>query len=351
MSNDIYDLSGVNIQHDKFVTALEAVKIAMLPPNSPSSIVVCGPPKVGITKLRQELVRQICPVVNGLEGTPLVDITLSLASAKCIGSLEVQLHRLMLAKLKDPYFAVPQLSYAQSGLFGSYDPIIRKFDSRSLDDLRRLTLLRLRSEQCKAVFIGMHQSITEVSRLSFVENAVRYIQDFAQDCGIPFVVFGNYDLVKNEEFLAEMSEKSQLIHFARYKLPQDRVSFVKLLQEVEKCLSISSDIDFVDEATIKFLYAQSLGCVGRLIELFQKALKSTANSKGKMLKTEALEANIGLPRAITRISDYIKLGEKMLTQQVKDWAALYQEVEHDYYAGAVPTTSSGSDSGHESDVA
>jgi hypothetical protein len=351
LSDNIYDLSGANIQHTQFTNAMEAVKTAMLPPHSPPSIIVCGPPKVGMTKLRQELAKQMYRGASGLESTPVVDIELSLALANCIGSLEVQFHRMMLAQLKDPYFAAKTVRYEQQGLFGSYDPLIRKFDSRCLEDLRRLTMLRLQSEQCKAVFVGMRQSITEVHRLRLVENSVRYIQDIAQDSGIPFVVFGNYDLVRNEEFLAEITDKSQLIHFPRYKLPQDRASFVQTLQLFEKSLLISSDIDFTDEATIKFLYTQSLGCVGRLIELFQKALKTTANNKTKVLRTEALEANQGLPRAVTRISEYIKLGEKMLTQRDEEWAGLCQEVERDYYAGVEPVTSSGGDCGHESHVA
>lgn len=341
MNIPCYDMSNITIQHPNFSKALNEVRAALRPPLSAPSIVLCGPPKVGMSKLRQEIVNEMLSGLSLIETTPVVDVELSFISTKGTGSPEIQLHRLMLAQLKDPYFAGFPSKFEQKGLFGNYEPIVRKFDPRNINELRERTLIRLRSEKCRAVFIDMRQPLLDVSQLPSVANTVRYIQDLACDAGIPFVIFGNYDLVRGEEFLAELSEKSEMLHFERYRLPGDLDPFIRVLQSFENELPVGCDIDFNNDATIKFLYAQSLGCLGRLFELFQKALKHTAGKKMTVLTTEALMVNTGLPRVLTKINESIKLGEKMLTKKDEDWADICAEVERNYISGEPVAESDG----------
>jgi hypothetical protein len=312
------------VKHPHFEEVMRDIKTAIRPPLSSQTIVVVGPPKVGKTRVRQELFRDLSKEFNIAGTTPVINLEIPSVNPKGLGSIETQIHRMMLTQLKDPYLTGNTTNDDQIPLFGNYQPLVRKHDPRHLTQLRYQTILRLGSEKCRVVLLDMRQTMTAVSQLPFIENTVRYIQNLAQDAGVPFVIFGNYDLVRNLEYLTELYETSTIIHFPRYGSSQYPV-FLKALENIEKTFPGVCDFSLIQEVNAQFLYAHSLGCIGRLVDLLQNALKYNLSKGNKVITIESLEANKGLPGILTRVSEHIKIGEEMIGQSDKKWIAYYNE--------------------------
>jgi hypothetical protein len=130
---------------------------------------------------------------------------------------------------------------------------------------------------------------------------------------VPHVMFGTYDLWKFRTGISNhLTRRTVDIHFARYRAEQrqDLPQFVQVVRALARLLPVHESPNL--DSCIDFLYARTIGCVGSLKILLNKALRH-ALSEGLETITQAELERHALPagKCLSLINEARAIEEEM----------------------------------------
>ena len=310
------------IKHPKYDETLKSIREALQPPASPL-IIVYGPPKVGKTRLKDDLAKELRSGVNPYISIPVVDVDLPFSGKK--GGDFIDYHQKILAQLRDPFLSVDMPKCQQLDLFERTTPWVKKLDGRDLRELRKQSIRLLQAECCKAVLIDTRKPMGDVLGFAEFAEQVRFIQDLAFDSKVPHILFTNYDILRSEQLFAELQENSTLIHFSRYPI-YNYAGFSEVVHNLLGAIAEQCDFDLAGAETQQFFYLYTLGRVGQLVQLVQGALKQAAQQGSTVLTMSNFEANAGYPAVLNKVRAYIEEGEERANCDDEAWKEAFSWV-------------------------
>ena len=158
-------------------------------------------------------------------------------------------------------------------------------------DYRYAVEQAIRYRRPLAVMIDEAQHLGKTASGRRLLDQLDVIKSIANQTKTVHVLFGTYDLLAFRNLNGQLSRRSIDVHFGRYRAedPQDRQTFVNVLQSFEKELPFEHPADLVNEW--EFLYERSLGCVGVLKEWLVRAVTTAFRENRNRLTRAHLEAH------------------------------------------------------------
>lgn len=147
------------------------------------------------------------------------------------------------------------------------------------------------------------------------------IKSLANLTGVPHVLVGSYGLLDLANLSGQLSRRSVLLHFRRYRGDDDSDvhAFQRAIWTFQRHLPLESEPDLM--AHWEYLMIHSVGCVGNLKDWLRRALHA-ALSGGGALSYEHLEATALAPAQCRGIATEAWEGEQRLADGPESAAEL-----------------------------
>jgi len=141
-----------------------------------------------------------------------------------------------------------------------------------------------------AVMIDEAQHLGKISSGRRLLDQLDVVKSIANQTKTAHVLFGTYDLLAFRNLNGQLSRRSIDVHIARYRAedPEDRQTFINVVQSFEKELPFEAPSDLVSDWG--FLYERSLGCVGVLKEWLVRAVTIAYRKGSHRLTRSNLES-------------------------------------------------------------
>src|SRR5260370_26529038 len=132
------------------------------------------------------------------------------------------------------------------------------------------------------------------------------------------VLIGHYDLLGLMDVSAPLSRRSVEIHFPRYHLeqPEDLKEFKKLMRTFQRHLPLLKEPDL--QSHFAYFYERSLGCIGMLKTMLNKALGTALEQGEQTLTAKHWERHAEPPSKLKAMLHEILAGEQRLKERGED---------------------------------
>lgn len=307
------------VAHPLLVQTHEALLAALRPPTEPALVLVYGPTGVGKTTLRrrieQHLLAAAVPELAQDPGrVPVVGLE---AVAPESGQFNWKDYYVRLLRALDE----PLIERKRDLRDGDQERL-RAEHTIPAPELRRAVEQCLRHRQVAVVLIDEAQHLRRLASGRRLLDQMDTLKSLAALTGTTHVLVGTYELLALADLSAQLSRRSQQLHFGRYRAEQaaDRQAFQSVLLTFQRHLPLAEEPDLVGHW--EALYERSVGCVGVLKHWLQRALAAALEDGAPTLRQRDLD-RLALPvRTVLGLAREIAEGEAALAGTGREQADL-----------------------------
>jgi hypothetical protein len=140
------------------------------------------------------------------------------------------------------------------------------------------------------------------------------LKSLAALTGTTHVLVGTYELLGLADLSAQLSRRSVVVHFGRYRADDaaDVRAFKSVLLTFQRHLPLAAEPDLVGRW--EELYERSVGCVGVLKDWLHRSLAAALDADEPTLAPRQLERQAGPARRLLSLAREIQEGEAALAE-------------------------------------
>lgn len=184
-------------------------------------------------------------------------------------------------------------------------------DSKMLSGLRQSVEHALKERRTRYVIIDEAVHILRQAGPRELPVYMDTLKSLSNICDVTFVLVGSYDLFDIMSLSGQLARRTHTVHFTRYRrdVAADYAAFKKTAGKLVEHMPVEGEVDL--ERWLDPLFERSIGCVGILKDMLQRAVTLTLINGG-VWKDEYLRRAL-LNKQQTRIilEETLK-GEKLL---------------------------------------
>jgi energy-coupling factor transporter ATP-binding protein EcfA2 len=308
------------VAHQHLKQVYEALLHAIRYPAGTSLIFVTGPTGVGKTTLIGRMVKQVIEDAQSDPMTTLGHIPVVAMEAPSPDSGNFSwkdyFTRALIA-LDEPMMA-SKLTHTSRGISRDEQGHLVIQASLTAPDLRRVLEKCLSHRRTRAFIVDEAQHLKKMASGRRLLDQMDTLKSLANMTQTQHVLIGHYDLLGLMDLSAQLSRRSVEIHFPRYHLeqPEDLKEFKKLLRTFQRHLPLLKEPDL--QSHFAYFYERSLGCIGMLKTMLNKALGTALEQGEQTLTAKHWERHAEPPSKLKAMLREILAGEQRLKERGED---------------------------------
>lgn len=193
----------------------------------------------------------------------------------------------------------------------------RRQGRSTLAGLRTAVERSLRQRETKILVIDEAVHIIRSCRKNNAQMQIQLdtLKSLANECGTQLVLVGSYDLYDLVSLSAQISRRTHVLHFERYRedRPEDVHDFQKCLRSFEKNLPLLWDQKLVPH--LDALMQNCVGCIGTLSTILNRSARRAEAAGAWQLS--ALEGALLTEAQVEQILTEIVLGEQAINPSLQ----------------------------------
>lgn len=275
-----------------------------------SLIFVFGPTGVGKTTLRSRIEQQLWeaarPIFEQNAGhIPVVGMEVAAADADSFRWRDY--YKRALVALDEPM--IDKKILPEYPLPGERKPQLNH-DRKLTSELRWALEQALLHRQPKAFIDDEAQHFGKIAGGRRFLGHMDTLKSLANLTKVTHVLIGTYELFGFADWSAQLDRRSYEIHFPRYNITvsEELEAFKNVLLTFQRHLPLVAQPDLVVKA--EYLYERTVGCVGVLKELLNRALATALHSEKQIITQKILEHHILPIRKLQHMAQEIAEGER-----------------------------------------
>jgi len=206
-----------------------------------------------------------------------------------------------------------------------YDPVLRQLGDPFVDRKSASPRVRDKRKAVEEAYIQRHpyavivdeaQHLAKAASGRTLQAQLDHLKDLENQTGVSHVLVGTYEMRPFRKASAQLAGRSIDVHFPRYDATKqrDREIFRSVLWALQRQMPLREE-PLLAEKHWEYLYARSIGCIGRLKMHLNAALNSALIEDANTVTQAHLRANEpGEDRVKLWLSTAIK-GEVDLTER------------------------------------
>jgi hypothetical protein len=304
------------IAHPTFDAVLQNILRNIRMPSDRRLIPVIGPTGVGKTAIMATVIREVIEgCKNELKADvsiqPLVNITID-SQKSVTAAMKDMFSKILLGLDGLPTFRTnPSICKTGADFHQA-----RKKETEN--DLRNATFSLIKERKPKVILIDEGQHLTKAKtggEAAFQFDALKRIAD---ECGVPIILIGHYDLYDFITGDAQLSRRSNCLHFAPYDWgkPKDQKAFITTVKSFGAYFQdqqISLDV-----STPEYFFELSLGCVGTLKTMLAEAYTEALEQRLNTITIEMVKAHASTFRSRNKMLSDITTGRVLFSTTQED---------------------------------
>lgn len=154
-------------------------------------------------------------------------------------------------------------------------------DSKMLSGLRQSVERALKERQTRYVIIDEAVHILRQAGPRELPVYMDTLKSLSNICDVTFVLVGSYDLFDIMSLSGQLARRTHTVHFTRYRqgVAADYAAFKKTAGKLVENMPVEGEVDL--ERWLDPLFERSIGCVGILKDMLQRAVTLTLINGGK----------------------------------------------------------------------
>jgi hypothetical protein len=311
-------LLSLRVEHARMLASQEQALNSIYEHEAGCMSALVGPPGVGKTTLLDLLASRIYEEMppSGVGEVPVVYIQLKANEEGPFAWKDF--YRRVLAELNPPL--------SDELRFHGHQPAIPG-GRATADDLRRATEAALKLRNTKVILIDEAHHIALGKTAPGMIEQLEKLKSFANMTQVHLVLTGPYDLLPQVHLTGQLARRITLVHYPRYR---DSVEDLQDLQDALHTILASMTPWTLkmelNEATIRFFYEGSLGCVGILKPWLLRAAERSADEGSWEIQESHLADTRLRSKALLAIMTDIEKGENDLCDTKTDWGVLRRKL-------------------------
>jgi len=178
----------------------------------------------------------------------------------------------------------------------------------------------LKERHTHNVFIDEAQHFCKIASGRKLVDQMDIIKSIANQSEVLYILFGTYDLMAMLNLNGQLARRIIAVHFPRYHYNQvDLKEFYETLVGFEQRLPLAERSHLMKHQ--KYIYQNSLGCVGVLKEWLTRCLTEAINTESKKITEEILKKNALSQSSLLKMAEEIERGEREYQELMKSQEA------------------------------
>lgn len=272
---------GVRIKHPRIGQLFSETDLLLAPYSGADIVLLIGPTGVGKTTASTAILgntyrEQAEAMANDTGFIPAVQIEAPSAGEKHAFSWRL-LYCRMLEALNEPLVA-RKLDTTTS--VGAQLKTRTGVDNKMLSSLRQSVEHALKERRTRYVIIDEAVHIMRQAGPTALTVYMDTLKSLSNICGVTFVLVGSYDLYDIMSLNGQLARRTHTIHFTRYQKndADDYKAFKKTAAALVEQMPVTGEIDL--QHWLDPLFERSIGCVGIMKDMLQRALTLTLINGG-----------------------------------------------------------------------
>jgi len=283
------------IKHTRIEQLIQELRSLVYPGSQDSLLLVCGPTGVGKSTLSNYVVADILKANEREMASNAGLLPAVYVEAPASGENEFSwrlLYNKILGQLdSETLHSMPRSPY---GIDTDTGRMIRprSTSGQSLAALRTAVERGLRARQTQLLVIDEAAHIIRQSSPRRLEIQLDTLKSLANACGTQILLVGAYDLYQLMSLSGQLSRRTHVIHFERYRLDRenDRLIFISCVNAFQKLLPHLWDNNLLTHAAA--LQENTDGCVGTLSSVLTRTARLIKDSYGGSWSIDALRSSL-----------------------------------------------------------
>jgi len=304
------------IAHPAFDGILQTILRNIRMPSDRRLIPVIGPTGVGKTAIMATVIRE---VVAGCKRELKADVSL-----QPLVNITIDSQKSVTAAMKDMFSKIllgldglpPIRTNPATCKTGADFHQVSKKETEN--DLRNATYSLVKERKPKVILIDEGQHLIKAKtggEASFQFDALKRIAD---ECGVPIILIGHYDLYDFITGDAQLSRRSNCLHFAPYdwSKPKDKKAFITTVKSFAAYFQdqqISLDV-----SKPEYFFELSLGCVGTLKTMLAEAYAEALEQGLSTITVEMVDAHSSTFKSRKKMLTDITFGRTLFSTTQED---------------------------------
>ena len=289
MEDEIDKFVKVIISHPILKSVVDQLEFELRNIDKGKFILMFGPTGVGKTTMQYRLIERLVeklPETERITGNiPFVRVEASAAQGTFFSWPDF--YRELLRELHEPFIGKKISFVDDAGLNWR-----EKVELQNLT-LRECVLAAIKLRHPRVVFVDEAQNLGKVGSGRKEQDQMECAKTLVNKSETTYVMSGTYDVLSLRNLSGQLSRRCAEIHFPRYQMTNDDIgSFQQILTTLEEKLPIQPTSHLVNET--EFFYYRSVGCLGILKELINRALRIAYDKKASQISMEMF-AKASLP--------------------------------------------------------
>ena len=284
MDTEIKKFVKVIITHPILTSVVDQLEFELKNIDEGKFILMFGPTGVGKTTMQYRLIERLVerlPESERITGNiPFVRVEASAAEGTFFSW--PGFYRELLRELHEPHIE-KKISFDNNADLNWREKV-------KLQDLtlRECVLAAIKLRHPKVVFVDEAQALGKVGLGRKAQDQMECAKTLVNKSETTYVMTGTYEVLSLRNLSGQLSRRCAEIHFPRYqKTEEDIGGFQQILANLEEKLPIQPKSHLVNET--EFFYYHSVGCLGILKELINRALLIAYDKKASQISMEMFE--------------------------------------------------------------
>jgi len=306
------DFEALRLMHPAYSNAFNRTWSLTTRGHQSRVVIVTGPTGVGKSTLGVSLYKKAlkaaAPAMKAdLSIVPAVRVSAVTALGRAFSWKDFFIRALM--QLREPLVERKVWIPEQLSLLGGDLPMKTGGDHLYPELLRRTMENALKYRRTRYLFIDeAHHMLLchNEKQLAFQFETLKSLADMSE---ATIVLLGTYKLLMIRDYSAQLTRRSQIVHFPRYdfRSEEDRQAFKSTVANFAKELPIPLEPKLAGD--VMYFFAKTAGCIGILRDLMRDALHEAVESKAKRITPKIIESVAQTNKAIQTIIEEAALGE------------------------------------------
>lgn len=303
---------GYTVAHPLLKAADDAVMRALREPAGAAILIVVGPSGVGKTTLRQRLIRRVTEAATVDRDPGRIPIIGLEAVAPDAGYFSWKDYYVRALTALDE----PLVAHKRVAPVGRWANVEHVLGGRGVvaPELRRALEQALCHRRPAAVVVDEAQHLVKMASGRRLQDQFDHIKSLASTTDALHVLVGTYDLLAFRHLSGQLSRRSLIIHFPRYRCERTEEvhAFKSVLQAFQRRLPLRREPDLLCQW--EYCYERSIGCVGVLKDWLTRALAMALEEDAATLTRTHLRAHALAPSYCLTLATEARDGELQLTE-------------------------------------